>query len=75
MPITPFLRNQAFDPETIEAMSAAFEKACANLGLSDRSDQMNELVARQIIQAAQRGIRNATALYLTVMQEFKANPH
>lgn len=74
MPITPFLRNQAFDPETIEAMSAAFTKACASLGLLERSDRMTELVAWQIIEAAQRGIRNDTVLYLTVLQEFKANP-
>ena len=74
MPITPFLRNQAFDPETIEVMSSVFAKACARLGLMDRSDRMTELVARQTIEVARRGIRNETALYLSVMQEFKANP-
>lgn len=74
MPITPFLRHQAFDPETIEVMSSAFVKACASLGLVDQSDRMTELVARQIIEAAQRGIRNDTALYLTVMHEFKSKP-
>lgn len=74
MPITPFLREEAFDPEAIEAMSSAFVKACASLGLVDRSDQMTELVARMIIETAQRGIRNSTALYFSVMQEFKANP-
>ncbi len=71
MPITPFLRNQPFDPEIIETMSAAFVKACASLGLSDRADPITELVARRIIEAAQRGIRNEAALYLNVMQEFR----
>jgi len=28
MPITPFLAGQAFDPETIENMSAALIEAC-----------------------------------------------
>lgn len=74
MPISPFLRNQAFDPETIEVMSSAFAEACASLGLADRSDRMTELIARQIIEAAQRGIRNQTALYLSAMQEFKSRP-
>ncbi len=74
MPITPFLRNQPFDPEIIDAMSSAFAKACDALGLSDRADTITELVARQIIEAAQRGIRNETALYLNVLQEFKSNP-
>ena len=74
MPITPFLRNQAFDPETIEVMSGAFTKACVTLGLKDRSDPLTELVARQIIELAQRGMRTPTALYLSTLQEFKANP-
>ena len=74
MPVTPFLRNQAFDPEAIRAMSAAFAKACASLGLSDRTDPMTELLARHIIESAQRGIRNETALYLAVLQDFKSKP-
>lgn len=73
MPITPFLRNEAFDPETIDAMSSALTKACDTLGLSDRTDQITELVARHVIKAAQRGVRNETALYLSVIQEFKAD--
>lgn len=74
MPITPFLHSQAFDPETIEVMSLAFTKACASLGLTDRADPITELLAKHIIKAAQRGIRNDTALYLCVIQEFKSNP-
>jgi hypothetical protein len=34
MPITPFLQNKSFDPEAIEAISSAFAKACAKLGLA-----------------------------------------
>jgi hypothetical protein len=74
MPITPFLRNQAFDPELIEAMSAAFTKACTALGLSDRADPITELVARYIIECAQRGLRTETALYLSAIREFNAPP-
>jgi hypothetical protein len=76
MPIKPFLRHhhQAFDPETIQVMSSAFEKACTSLGLSDRADPITALVAQQIIEAAQRGIRNDTALCLIVLQEFRSNP-
>jgi hypothetical protein len=74
MPITPFLRNQAFDPETIEVMSDAFTKTCATLGLKDRADPITELVARQIIELAQRGVRTQTGLYMSTVHEFKANP-
>jgi hypothetical protein len=71
MPITPFLRDRAFDPETIAAMSAAFTEACAALGLADRTDPITELVARHIIELAQTGVRTSDALYLGTMQRFK----
>ncbi len=74
MPITPFLRNQAFDPDLIDAMSAAFTQACTTLGLVDRADPITELVARYIIELAQRGIRTHTALYLATIEEFKSDP-
>ena len=74
MPITPFLRNQAFDPEAIQVMSSAFTKACATLGLADRSDPITALLALHIIKAAQRGIKTDAALYSSAMQEFKSGP-
>lgn len=74
MPITPFLRHQVFHPEHIETMSIAFVQACGSLGLADRTDPITELVARHIIDAAQRGIRTKVGLYLSAMQEFKSNP-
>ena len=73
-PITPFLRDQAFDPETVEAMARALVITCESLGLSDRNDAMTKLVAQKIIELAQRGIKNPTALHFTVMKEFKSNP-
>lgn len=73
MPITPFLRNQAFDPETVAAMSEAFQNACRALGLADREDRLNELVAKRLIELAQTGVRSPSALYMRTLQEFKAN--
>ncbi len=73
MPISPFLRNEASDPELIEAVSAAFTKSCKALGLVDRDDPMNELVARHIIELAQRGIRTTSALYTHTLQEYRTN--
>jgi hypothetical protein len=74
MSIVPFLRHEAFDPEIIETMSSAFARVCAKLGLSDRTDPITEIVARHVIEAAQRGIRSETALYFHVLREFKSNP-
>jgi hypothetical protein len=58
MPITPFLQGQAFDPELLAAMGYAFEVTCEALGLSDRGDRTNELIAQKIIKLAQTGLRN-----------------
>ena len=47
MPITPFLRGQAFDPERVDVMGKAFVTTCEALGLSDRADAMTNLVAKK----------------------------
>jgi hypothetical protein len=74
MPVTPFQCGQAFDPETVEAMGAAFHDACKALGLVDRADKFAELVAKRVIELARRGIRTKAALYQGTVQAFKANP-
>jgi hypothetical protein len=71
MPITPFLRGQAFDPETVEVMGKAF----VALGLTDRADAMTNLVAEKIIELAQRGFKNPLALHLAAMSEFESDLH
>jgi hypothetical protein len=73
MPVTPFLCGQAFDPETVEAMGGAFTEACRALGLVDRADKPAELVAKRIIELAQRGIRTKAALYHGTVRVFRAN--
>jgi hypothetical protein len=74
MPIRPFLAGQPFDPDTIEAMSAAFTDACATLGLADRDDPITRVVSEHIIQLAQRGVRTKTALYSNTVEVFSPNP-
>jgi hypothetical protein len=73
MPITPFVRNQAFDPETVEVMGKAFATTCEALGLTDRADDMAKLVAQKIIELAQRGLKNPFALHVAAMQEFESD--
>ena len=73
MPITPFLRGQAFDPETVEAMGKAFVMTCRTFGLIDRRDAMTNLVAAKIIELAQRGLKNPLALHLAAMAEFESD--
>ena len=73
MPITPFLRGQAFDPELVNAMGTALSKTCDALGLTERSDAT--LVAEKIIELAERGLRNPTAIHRMAMTELKSNSH
>jgi hypothetical protein len=70
-PITPFLRGQAFDPETVEAMGKALVTTCDALGLSNHNDAMTKLVAEMIIELAQRGFKNPIALHFAAMKEFR----
>ena len=63
VPITPFLRGQAFDPELVNAMGAALSKTCDALGLTERADPITTLVAEKIIELAERGLRNPTAIH------------
>ena len=74
VPITPFLRDQAFEPEVLKTMADAFTEACRALGLKQRDDKMTAMVARHVIQLAERGVRTKTALYLLTVKEFKENP-
>ena len=71
MPITPFLKNQAFGPETIEAMGIAYRKACARLKLPETGrNGTAELVAAKIIDLAQYGERDPDELCRRVLADF-----
>jgi hypothetical protein len=72
MPIRPFLAGQPFDPETIDAMSSALRSVCEELGLiSVVDDPATRTVAKNIIECAQRGIRDADTLRAIVLDEFR----
>jgi hypothetical protein len=52
MPLTPYLNGRAFNPETLKCMGSAFDAACKELGLTDRTDSLTELVAESVIALA-----------------------
>ncbi len=70
MPITPFLAYQAFEPEDIKIMSAAFVAACDALRLRIGDDTATRFVAEQVIQLAQRGIRDPDMLRKLTLEAF-----
>ena len=55
--ILPFRRYKAFDPDATWAMGAAYDKAIGTVH-SDAESQfvIRELIAKRIIQMAQRGV-------------------
>lgn len=70
MPITPYLAHQAFEPESIETMSAAFAAACQALHLKAGDDPATRFVAEKVIELAQRGIRDPDELRSMTLKEF-----
>ena len=70
MPITPYLAHQAFEPEIIKTMSAAFVAACDALHLKVGDDPATRAVAEKVVNLAQRGIRDADVLRTMTLKEF-----
>jgi hypothetical protein len=69
MPITAALRDIVFDPETIKAITTAYERACSELQLVDRTDPLTELVAKAIISVAEKGERDPDRLRQMAMEK------
>jgi len=74
VPITPFLQGQAFQPEVTRAMGIAFDSACRSLRLSATADLATEVVARKIIELAQKGLIDPEQLCRDVLKALNL-PH
>lgn len=73
MPIRRFLAGQAFQPELIQQMSSAFVRACEALRLETVDDPATRLVARTIIEFAERGLKDAETLLEMTLREFEVD--
>ena len=62
MSIYRLLKGSAFGPDDIKVLSDAFDSALRELKLVDRSDPATELIAKRIIELAQRGERDPDRL-------------
>ena len=54
--------SNGFDPETVKAMMAAFDKACDVLRLARTHDAATETLAKKIVAQAQSGERDPDKL-------------
>lgn len=74
MPIYDILKGGAFEPKHIEAMGQAFEAVCSGLGLTNRDDPLRDLVARKVIECAQRGEYDPRRLARIVLSALQRLP-
>ena len=71
MPIRQYLNdNSAFEPDAIQVMSEALERACKALSINCPADR--EVIATRIIDLARNGVSDAKALSDRVIAETKA---
>ena len=62
MAIYRLLQNSPLGPEEIAILTDAYERTLRRLALIDRNDPITELVAKKVIEMAQRGVREARQL-------------
>ena len=68
--IIPFLSDQsAFDPQDIEAMSAALESVCTLLRVPASAQRARQVIAARIVELGRRGERDMGRLRDRVLRE------
>jgi hypothetical protein len=76
MPISPFLSGQAFGPEVTHAMGVAFDAVCRSLAIDNTGVVRPRIVARKIIELAQRGVRDPDEFRDRTLEAFEIGaPH
>jgi hypothetical protein len=58
MTIRRLLQNSSISPEEIIRLRVAYQKTLHRLHLVDRNDPVSEIVAKQVIQIANTGVRD-----------------
>lgn len=66
--IRPFIRDKAFNPEALKAMSDAFDRAAAFM--IDREPEAVEALAMRIVSMASTGERDPDKLAATALAGF-----
>lgn len=62
MTIRRLLREEAFAPDEVAVLTAAYDHCIGRLMLRDRDDKVTELLAQKIIEAAKSGERDPSRL-------------
>lgn len=65
------IRTLSLDPEEIERLTTAYEKALLALQLSNRADPITTIVAERIIEAAKTGERDSDTLCAMAIKDLR----
>ena len=68
MGVYRLFRNKPFEPEAITMMSGAYADVCDALGVNDRDLPAMDIVAKAVIEFAQRGVSDRTDLRQRVLE-------
>jgi hypothetical protein len=69
MAVYSLFRNKPFEPEAISVLSGAYADVCRALGLDDDDRSETDVVAKKVIEFAQRGVSDRVRLRERVLQE------
>ena len=71
MAVYSLYRHRAFEPEAISVMTSAYAEVCRTLGLSERDNPDTNVVAKTVIEYAQRGVSDPARLRDRVLQALR----
>jgi hypothetical protein len=69
MAIYCLFRNKPFEPEALSVMTGAYADVCRALGLCDGDRGKSDVVAKKVIEFAQRGVSDRVDLREKVLRE------
>jgi hypothetical protein len=75
VPIQRLLKERSYDPETVAIIAEAYKCALEALGLVDRDDNMNRIVAREVIGVFETGLRDEKKICELAVAAVKDRKH
>lgn len=71
MAVYRLFKNQPFEPEALSTMTHAYAEVCRMLGVSDCDRRETNVVAKTVVEFAQRGARDPVLLRDCVLQALR----
>ena len=70
MSIHKLLRHAAFNAEALQAMGKAYDALLVDLAITDRNDPLTQIIAKDVIQVASFGVRDAEEIRAEGLERF-----